>query len=438
MNVPTYHGSGSLHYVAKQIDCAFVLAQSPDGDVRLECTTLPGVSPPALWFAGLVGPMPVPERFEGRLQDGRPILVRGGFLAFPGGWSHAEGAQAFFELNGPGAEAVIGEPVAADEGEWRFGITNLLFDSHHWTREAEAREMTWSIDGLQAHVRDLTTDASRRLFGAKGCTAITAHLVLPSLLTLADTRDIASDLCSILSIAQGTLISWIYAERVSPSGDVAFACHHPAVTRPHNGALPLIDPNDKDDLTRFVESVSATFRRKNEARGLRVLARAIADVRTTGFLETRALQVSSLIKYIVSRDAEINERAFILNAKTFGKNEKRLRAAVQAALASIFPKADGAALQTMCRHVPALNRVPFADLLAATSSSLGAEIPADDFRGFIATRNSLVHRGTFQTASPWTEFRLMLSIVDRLILALLEYRAAYIDARTLRRVQRES
>ena len=66
--------------------------------------------------------------------------------------------------------------------------------------------------------------------------------------------------------------------------DVAFACHYPAVTRPHNGALPLIDPNEESDLTRFVEAVSMTFRLKEAERGLRVLARAIADVRTTGFL----------------------------------------------------------------------------------------------------------------------------------------------------------
>lgn len=438
MNVRTYHGSGSLRYVENQIDCAFTLAQSCDGDVRLECTTLPGTSPPAHWIAGLFGPMPVPEMFEGQLQDGRPIQVRGGFLAFPGGWNHTEGAKAFFELNGPGAEAVVGAVAgAAEGGEWRFGITNLLLHSGHWKGEAGSREVAWTIDRLNVRVRDLTTEASRRLFGGKQHTDVTAHLELPGTLTLADAREIAADLCSVLSIAQGTLIGCIYVERVSLADDVAFACHYPAVTRPHNGALPLIDPNEESDLTRFVEAVSPTFRLKEAERGLRVLARAIADVRTTGFLETRALQVSSLIEFIVSRDADINQCAFIFDAKAFGKKEKSIKAAVQASLAAILPDADEAKLETMCRHVPALNRIPFIDLLAATSSSLGAEIPADDFRNFIATRNALVHRGTFATKSPWDEFRLMLSIVDRLILALLEYHGPYIDARILKRVEPE-
>ena len=45
----------------------------------------------------------------------------------------------------------------------------------------------------------------------------------------------------------------------------------------------------------------------------------------------------------------------------------------------------------------------------------------------ISTRNALVHRGTFVSKAPWDEFRLMLSIVDRLILALLEYRGPYVE-----------
>ena len=112
MNVRTYHGSGSLRYVENQIDCTFTLAQSSDGDVRLECTTPPGMSPPAHWMAGLFGPMPVPEMFEGRLAGRAAGEIRGGFRV-PGGWSHAEGAKAFFELNGPGAEAVVGAVAGA-------------------------------------------------------------------------------------------------------------------------------------------------------------------------------------------------------------------------------------------------------------------------------------------------------------------------------------
>lgn len=223
MNVRTYNGSGSLRYVENQVDCAFTLAQSSDGDVRLGCTTLPGTSPPAHWAAGLFGPMPVPEMFAGQLQDGRPIQVRGGFLAYPGGWNYAEGAKAFFELNGPGAEAVVGAVAdAAEGGEWRFGITNLLLDSGHWKGEAGSREVAWTIDQLNVRVRDLTTEASRRLFGGKYHTDVTAHLELPGTLTLSDAREIAADLCSVLSIAQGTLIGCIYVERVSLPDDVAF------------------------------------------------------------------------------------------------------------------------------------------------------------------------------------------------------------------------
>jgi hypothetical protein len=61
MNVREYLGSGSVHYVDNQVDCAFTLTQSSDGDVRLECTTVHGASPPAQWITGWFGPMPVPD-----------------------------------------------------------------------------------------------------------------------------------------------------------------------------------------------------------------------------------------------------------------------------------------------------------------------------------------------------------------------------------------
>ena len=272
-------------------------------------------------------------------------------------------------MNGPGAEAVIGTQIGTNEGrEWRFGIPNLLLDGSLWKGEAGI-----AGDESGPSTASPSASATSRPTHRVGATAQRAIRTSRHIWNCPRARSrkpkIASDLCSVLSIAQGTLISWIYVERVSLPDDVTFACHRPAVTRQHNGSLPLIDPNDENDLTRFVEAVAAKFQLKEAERRLRVLARAIADVRTTD--QQTIAQVSSLIEYIVWRDANICRRAFILDAKAFGSRERDIKAAVQDALADVFPDADEAKLQTICHHIPALNRVPFAELLAVTSSEPG-------------------------------------------------------------------
>ena len=120
---------------------------------------------------------------------------------------------------------------------------------------------------------------------------------------------LVGDLCSVLSLAQGTLVNWIFCEQRDAAGRPLFAVHYPAVTRPYNGALPLIDPRIDEEMPAFVESVFARFRNLKVSYRLDAITRAWVDVRTTGFLETRCLQLLSAMEFVIGRNALLEKRA---------------------------------------------------------------------------------------------------------------------------------
>lgn len=220
-----------------------------------------------------------------------------------------------------------------------------------------------------------------------------------------------------------------------PTVLVLLSYYYPAVTRPFNGALPLIDPNSPDDVINFLEGVFERFRSTWRERHLAALARAMADVRTRGFLETRALQLASLVELVVSADTNIAGGEFVVEPQLFEKKQKRLTSLVRQALQVVFPDADTPQVNQVVAQVVGMNRVAFARRLAAVATRLGAMITEGEIRAFVNTRNELVHRGTFTTEKQYEEVRLMQSIVDRLVMGLLNYRGPYIDSRTLQRVE---
>ena len=71
------------------------------------------------------------------------------------------------------------------------------------------------------------------------------------------------------------------------------------------------------DVKRFVEVVFDRYHDTKAERALDVISKAVPDVRTNGFLETRSLQVLSLIELIIGRDAALANAETIVSANDF-------------------------------------------------------------------------------------------------------------------------
>jgi hypothetical protein len=296
--VRRYECTGAVYHddATSPVDCECVATQAHDGTLRLECLS---ARMPAKWLEGLTSQPINALAFRGRLASGAPITAEGSLLGDFSGWSREHGTRAIFHLSGKSHLLVGTQDTGAD---WRFAITNLVFTVPRSRQESSEAPRGTSLP-LQlgpvhvsvAQVPDYAT-AKTYLRGRHGV-HVTAEAVLPGSLSFESAQEVASDLCSLLSIAQGTFINWIYCEQRDPAQQILFTRHHPAVTRPYNGALPLIDPNAARDLPVFLETVFDRFREQLESYQLRKISRAYADVQTASGIWIVPDAVSSVRRF---------------------------------------------------------------------------------------------------------------------------------------------
>jgi hypothetical protein len=372
--------------------------------------------------------------FKGHLKNGLPVEAKGTLLGRPGGWNRERGTRATFGLTGDSG-LTVGSPDEA--AEWRFAITNLVFSipsgRQRGTSDAGSASLTLALphDTVTIEqVRDYE-EIERQLRGRHGV-RVTAEACVPRSIAFDTARNLVVDLCSVLSLAQGTLVSWIFCEQRDAEGNTVFAVHYPAITRSYNGALPLMDPRCPKEMPAFVEGVFGRFRELKDPYRLGATVSACVDVRTTGFLETRCLQLLSVMEFVIGRNAVLEGREFIMDDESFRKRLGALKRAVREILCLAFPSLGRQGANRMTEHLRGLNFTTFKHRLRGAANRVGVLLDQEKVEALAVTRNELVHRGSFSTDSPMKEFQRVQSVLDELLLGLLGYRG-YIDAKTFER-----
>jgi hypothetical protein len=424
------HGDGD-----PPVACECVATQEHDGTVTLECVSPPESPVPSHWMKAIFGEPLDATVFKGHLNKGLPIEAKGTLLGRPNGWSRDRGTAATFGLTG-NSLLTVGRPD--DTAAWRFAITNLLF-SVPAARQREASGAGPEMlplalpDGTVTIEQVPDYDHVRTELRGRHAVRVTGEVCVPRSVTFDMARELVSDLCSVLSLAEGTLVNWIFCEQRDADGNPLFAVHHPAVTRPYNGALPLIDPRPPHEMPTFVEGVFGRYRDLKESYRLGATTRAWVDVRTTGFLETRCLQLLSVMEFVIGRVAVLNGREFIMDDDTFQAKLGPLRRAISDVLCLAFPSLAKQAATRMTEHLRGLNFTTFKRRLREAANEFRVELDQADVEAITATRNELVHRAGFVTDKPMNEFQRVQSVLDRLLLGLLGYRGPHIDAITFER-----
>jgi hypothetical protein len=287
-----YACAGRLSYDHDpSIECTATATQLHDGELRFDLG--PVHSSSGRWLAeGLSGQGPI--RFEGQTTDGMPVVMSGVFRPINVHWNAAEGVSQTYSVEsrrGSRVSLEVGTRSEQSDAEWRFGLANLLFEAPNATVHEDGSadrgvlSLTLADQIVRLQRRSDYLDSEKRL--SRGTTRTTAEACVSAALSFPAAQELVADLSALLSIADGTLISWIYCDQVTRSGERVFSFHYPAVTRPHNSALPLISPEPSTDLPLFLETTFQRFRAKREEWRLWRFSRAYADIRTTGFLETR-------------------------------------------------------------------------------------------------------------------------------------------------------
>jgi hypothetical protein len=429
-----YECTGTLEHRdgAPPTACKCVATQEHDGTVTLECLSAPDAPIPANWMKALLGFPLDATLFKGQMQNGLLIAAEGTLVGHPGGWNRERGTRATFDLTG-NSRLTVGIPD--DAAEWRFAITNLLFSVPSGPRaNAASTSLRFALPDVAVRTEQVPDyDEIERQLRGRHAVRVTAEACVPRSVALDAAREMVGDLCSVLSLAQGTLVNWIFCEQRDADGNPVFAVHHPAITRPYNGALPLIDPRPPQEMPDFVEGVFGSFRDLKESYQLGATVRACVDVRTTGFLETRCLQLLSVLEFFIGRNAVLEGREFIMDDESFQNRLGALRRAISEILCLAFPSLGKQGANRMTEHLRSLNFTTFKHRLRGAAARFGVALDHSEVETVAETRNELVHRAGFVTKEPMKEFQRVQSVVDRLLLGLLGYRGPHIDVRTFKR-----
>lgn len=318
----------------------------------------------------------------------------------------------------------------------RYGLTNVR-PPRRPTLPLRLEAEDASIEAMLRRVPDcdLIFDRVRVL----GDTAVTCELEISTQghLTADQMQQIASDVCYLLSVAQGCKVEWIYRKEYDGEG-LLCAEHWMRHTRPFGGPelvrlhwpLPGFPT-----VQQFLKMTYPTYvRRRDEWRltqgpiDIYLEAKADAD-----YLETRAAKLAVALEalkywYLQRKDTSIQE--FVLNSEEFEALLPKLVDATTAVLPDHYSETVGShALQGKLRG---LNRESFSRILKQLANDVGLRLTGRERQDFITSRNSLVHRGQFSASGTQgvREYFFMLNILDRIFLKLVGYSGAYVDYRS--------
>ena len=156
------------------------------------------------------------------------------------------------------AEKVTVETLSTETtSSCRFAIVNFIFAGHDLAVEHLAgRARLRRVDEYET--------VALRVGTLKGID-ITAELDIQVDPERAET--VASDICSVLSVACGTKIQWISRTDLTQSGHPVRSCHCYRVTKPYC-PLPVIDPRQREDLSLFLATAMPTYVQRRESWGL--------------------------------------------------------------------------------------------------------------------------------------------------------------------------
>jgi hypothetical protein len=435
--VRIYRGKGQLlhgNFSDTPVTCSFKAVQFQNGNIRLDCS---------LRFLDIVrslrvsGPL-VNITFRGITKDGKVLLIEGAM--FNSNWSiNIRNGRVkptvitYLLQNETGCQ--VGETQWDGEANVRFGLTNFHFigtEVETVGTQSRLGLLPLEISGRTFMIRQFD-DYEKRIdkIEQEERTAITCegtvHLQDPSEITAVTAS--LDNLCKLLTLARGTLVSWLYLDVLSPHGGILYTVHRPAVTRPYVTDA-LIDPRVPKDTKIFVEAVYERYVELDPIYQLTKVIHTYVDVRSSGFLETRGLALVVLTEYLAGIFAKQTSRETIVDDQTFKERQEQLEAKIHQLVSEVFPDIKSDQAQAMAAKAKGFNYRSLRSKLGKLRKQFKVPITEEEIEKFVETRNSLAHTMVFRTDDYVAEFRWMVNLLDKILLRMLGYSGHYINALT--------
>jgi len=425
-----YSGRGEIASDNVSASIEWAAAQYDDGEVLLACE-----GDHSLFDVSLSRP----KRFNGTSSDGVKFDSPGAIWELPLLRPLPEGrsgAWAVFALSLLHA----GFPASGPPGLVRYLLTNFEFD-----RRGQRAEL--SLTGVQGAVRLVPDDkdefASQRLRALRSARPTARLEIMPQFGQAVAARQIADNICNLLSIARGTKVAWIQEELLNTDSVRTHLNHANRITKPFAPSAP-IEPTRIGDTAAFLEMTYGVFVERRKVFKLdRGTIDSVLDAKIqTDFLETRGAKLAVALE-VLKQNVLLHlqpDMEHHIPPETFARAVSEISIAARDILIRHGVAPDAATAMTTAQRLLSLNRRSFSYLLRKTAKAIGLKLVTSELELFVRCRNSLVHRGNFYSqtateqertevppkASAIEEYFFLLSFVDAFLLRLVGYHGPYL------------
>jgi len=442
--ISVYRGSGTLSIIdgsgEKPHQCSFEAGQRIDGKIILLCHDLPQGFPLFFHFGMLA------TKFEGTTEEGFFVksneadkgLIRIRYLPPSKSGLHDQNlALKVTELS----------IVYSEEKyhELHFGISNFEFDENDTLDNGKENKVIISLteeEKIEIFFKKLN-DYDNKINRISTLRAI--DVTCEFILKISNQNDLnklielIDDICLILSVKNGTKISWVYYDICDKNGKQIVRKHDSKVTKVYQ-PLDIFNCCEKNSVPtkKFLED---SYQHYMKYRDLLKLNRGVIDAyldakAESDYIETRGGKIALAIEFLKNEylGSKGENSEYIIPPQEFNKCIPSISASMADAL-----KLQGVTDQNKIelisveKKIEGLNRRSFGSILKEIKNEFHVNLSSKEITLFIKCRNSLVHRGNFycKTCQPEerqicepllsyiAEYFFMINILDRIFLRIL-------------------
>ncbi len=441
--ISVYSGCGTLSIVGgageKPQECSFEAGQRIDGNIILLCQDLPPEFP-FLFLSGREA-----KKFKGKTKEGYSVRSN-------------ESKTSLLQISYPKSKIGLYDQNLAlrltelsinysEEKcfEVRFGICNFKFDENDTIDKGNKSDkviLPIGEENIEISFKKVNDydDKINRISTFKTID-VTCELVLKisNGSDLSKLITLIGGICFLLSVKNGTKISWIYYDICQKNGESISRKHALKVTKAYQ---PLNIYYLKEPRTvQTKEFLEATYPHYLEYRDLFKLNSGVIDAfldakAENDFLETRAGKMALAIEFLKNEYlmSQGQDSEFIIPPENFKKCSQEIQPVMIKTL-KLHDLTENGKIQAISdiNKINGLNRRSFSNIFKQLVKQFQVNITNDEISLFTHCRNSLVHRGNFycKTFRPEEkkrcepllnykfEYFFMVNILDRIFLRIL-------------------
>jgi hypothetical protein len=437
----TYKGQGNLQLKAKgSFECSFEAVQLVDGAIRAQCDFLnKNLSQLNSLVAHLMDGVEI-QSMTGFTQDDQEVKL-GGHIQFTSiNYPTSTDSQAVIITLLASEMSVYPKGERNQLTTLRFGITNFEFEGNvvreqkvknHHKFDRGILSATLSFGEIRIEKLSNYEEVIANLRATQGIEP-TAEILLELHQShgIEWAENVAAKLCTILSLAKGTKIAWIYLDGYDTAGLKYFTIHKYAVTRPYAGvSASIIDSVNPNDVKELLEKGYDRLERGDKEYMLtRAIDSYLEAKRPHSYLESKALAAIQAMELLVGKYAERHDSIFIIGEDEFKERLVEIGAGIRNVLKKAFEEKYTIALcGEQNEKFKSLNRYTLRQVLKRLLKDFGVQISGQKLHDLMETRNALVHKGSFHTNNAVKEYYRVISSMDRIFLRMLGYEGHILD-----------